>query len=106
MLTSNLGMMFFGKKCSFEGNSEKANANALRILHCLVDGSVSDAPDYGTSNWDTVLWKVYSIVMLYNCGCRIGPIVRTKKYTGRQFLAWKDNCMRSNGSPRIKCKIG
>jgi hypothetical protein len=65
--------------------------------------SLSEGLEEGTTNWDRVLQKVLSLLLLGALACRLGDITKHNKDThDLPFLCYKDITIKLVGGTRIE----
>ena len=57
---------------------------------------------YGTRNWDLIIAKHLSIVLVSSLGMRVGDVTRSGSYYGLEYLKYKDVQLRIEGDGEAK----
>jgi hypothetical protein len=57
---------------------------------------------YGTRNWDLIIAKHLSIVLVSSLGMRVGDVTRSSSYHGLEYLKYKDVKLRIEGDGEAK----
>jgi len=58
----------------------------------------------GTRNWDLVIARLLSIVMVTSVGMRVGDVTRSTSYVGEEYVKYKDIEMKVEGDGTAKLK--
>lgn len=77
-------------KVLYKGRWRKPNRVGFQTILYMADAWLKSGLQEGARSWDIHISRLLCIVLIGSFGSRLGEVVRSKLYTGMEYLCYKD----------------